>query len=571
MLLGLLLACAGRIIALPLPRPQDPSLPFVEVDLTPITTTLFDIISVAQSIPTVVDFIPLFAPPTVTAASTTTTTAPDGPIQIITVFATPSSSISATQSPATSATALSNPLPGTITSSVPVSTVSSFNPLSTWSLPRTFSNLDSFQVQKYAGGETNIKIVTGIPATATAPVAVPTTPTNSEASQPSATASGTTFVQWDNDTDVSMQLFYPKGSINPGNKPQGGADFYATPISLNTATNVTMEYSVFVDANMEFVKGGKLPGLYGGHEGCSGGDVADSCFSTRLMWRPQGAGELYFYADKSKQLPSLCQAPDAECNEVYGLSLGRGSFRFVPGQWTNLRQTVSLNTPGVPDGGFTLDVNGVRVMTLNGLYYRNTKSTASSTSTSSKPASASTSSITGNAGSPHPSPTSSLDIPPLPSGTDLPPLLGGLLHGLGGLLGSPTPSTASEPALSRRRTSANVYKSVAEEDIPQQKQNRPATAIELIPPRSFLIRSPLFERGPINLGVSGGISIAPANVNPPADAPVYPAVNLAVGPEPAFGFTGIFFSTFFGGHDPTWETPKDQYMWFKGFGLEINS
>lgn len=30
-------------------------------------------------------------------------------------------------------------------------------------------------------------------------------------------------------------------------------------------------------------------------------------------------------------------------------------------------------------------------------------------------------------------------------------------------------------------------------------------------------------------------------------------------------------STFFGGHDEKYATPKDQYVWFKDFGLAYNS
>lgn len=153
-----------------------------------------------------------------------------------------------------------------------------------WSLAARFTDLNDFNVQKYAGGETNIQIVTGIPAAAS--TAEPNGPQNTGTPYP-----GMTY--WNNATDNAMQLLFPKGSVNPGNNPQGGSDFYATPIPLDDAINVTMEYSVFMDANMNFVKGGKLPGLYGGHEGCSGGNVADTCFSTRLMWRPEGAGELY--------------------------------------------------------------------------------------------------------------------------------------------------------------------------------------------------------------------------------------------------------------------------------------
>ena len=96
-----------------------------------------------------------------------------------------------------------------------------------------------------------------------------------------------------NGTGAALQLFYPAGSINPESEPQGGADFYASPIDISKANNVTLEYSVFFPADFDWVLAGKLPGLYGGHSGCSGGNDARSCFSTRLMWRAKGAGELY--------------------------------------------------------------------------------------------------------------------------------------------------------------------------------------------------------------------------------------------------------------------------------------
>jgi hypothetical protein len=100
----------------------------------------------------------------------------------------------------------------------------------------------------------------------------------------------------DNTTPPStslLQLLFPAGSIDPGKKPQGGAEFYASPIDITSARNVSLQYSVFFPLGFDFVLGGKMPGLYGGHTGCSGGDPAVDCFSTRLMWREGGAGELY--------------------------------------------------------------------------------------------------------------------------------------------------------------------------------------------------------------------------------------------------------------------------------------
>jgi Polysaccharide lyase 14 len=154
-------------------------------------------------------------------------------------------------------------------------------PSSTWSLPAQFTALDCFKIGKFADGQTNLAIVTGVPGSASATISVP-------AAQPT-----TSVPSWNNDTDAVIQLLYPAGSVNPGSELQGGVDLYANPLPMKDAHNVTMEYSVFIDKDFDFVKGGKLPGLYGGHMGCSGGNIANDCFSTRLMWRPDGAGELY--------------------------------------------------------------------------------------------------------------------------------------------------------------------------------------------------------------------------------------------------------------------------------------
>lgn len=82
--------------------------------------------------------------------------------------------------------------------------------------------------------------------------------------------------------DAVLEVTYPKGSINPQGSPQGGIGFYAQPIKLRKeAKLVVLEYQVYFPKKFNFVKGGKLPGLYGGHQGCSGGASASTCFSTR--------------------------------------------------------------------------------------------------------------------------------------------------------------------------------------------------------------------------------------------------------------------------------------------------
>ena len=46
---------------------------------------------------------------------------------------------------------------------------------------------------------------------------------------------------------------------------------------------MTFSYKVFFPAGFDFVKGGKLPGLFAGRPGCSGGAARKDCFSTRFM------------------------------------------------------------------------------------------------------------------------------------------------------------------------------------------------------------------------------------------------------------------------------------------------
>lgn len=148
------------------------------------------------------------------------------------------------------------------------------NSRASWAPPAHYTNLSCFNVTKFACGQDNVQLT--------------------ETSRSSASTSSTDpTIQSTGNT--ALQLFYPKGSINPGNNaaPNGGADFYASPLDLSDSRNVSMEYSVFFPEGFQWVKGGKLPGLYGGRPGCSGGDAAEDCFSTRLMWRAGGVGELY--------------------------------------------------------------------------------------------------------------------------------------------------------------------------------------------------------------------------------------------------------------------------------------
>ena len=136
-----------------------------------------------------------------------------------------------------------------------------------WSTPPRITDLSSFGITYFPSGQQNIELVSSLPF---------------ESSQNSG-----------DDGHSLIRVLYPAHSVNPAQSPVGGASFYASPIELSSATNVSLKYRIFFPASFNWVRGGKLPGLYGGRTSCSGGTDAEDCFSTRLMWRAGGAGELY--------------------------------------------------------------------------------------------------------------------------------------------------------------------------------------------------------------------------------------------------------------------------------------
>ncbi|KAI8929494.1 hypothetical protein BC831DRAFT_547607 [Entophlyctis helioformis] len=177
-----------------------------------------------------------------------------------------------------------------------------------------------------------------------------------------------------NGQPIVLEVFYPAGSVNPLNKfapAVGGTGFYAQPINLSGARTVTFDFEVYFPRDFNFVIGGKLPGLYGGHVLCSGGLNSSRCFSTRYMWRKNGDAEIYLYLNFAAQAPSYCYVPPRTiCDPKFGTSMGRGAWRWQRGQWNRVSQTVRLNTLGRTDGSVTVRVNGEQVISYNQIAWR---------------------------------------------------------------------------------------------------------------------------------------------------------------------------------------------------------
>jgi hypothetical protein len=149
-------------------------------------------------------------------------------------------------------------------------------------------------------------------------------------------------------------------------------------VDLTTAKEVTFGYSIFFQKGFAFNRGGKLPGIYGGNSdsialGCSGGRRDVRCFSARLMWRPDGAGEMYTYLPPGlRGNEKVCSVPPfSECNPKFGASVGRGSFHFTSGKWVTVSQRIKLNDSGQNNGELQLFVNGRSVINVKGLTLRN--------------------------------------------------------------------------------------------------------------------------------------------------------------------------------------------------------
>jgi hypothetical protein len=138
----------------------------------------------------------------------------------------------------------------------------------------------------------------------------------------------------------------------------GGAQAYLT-VRSGPLEEAWLSYDLRFQTGFDFVKGGKLPGLYGGTV-TSGQHIPDGTddFSTRYMWRTAGEGEVYAY------LPT---------SQTHGTSIGRGSWTFPAGRWVQVVQHVRLNTPGQADGVLDVWFQGEQVLHRTDITYRSTR------------------------------------------------------------------------------------------------------------------------------------------------------------------------------------------------------
>jgi hypothetical protein len=151
----------------------------------------------------------------------------------------------------------------------------------------------------------------------------------------------------------TLTALYPKGSSAPSaGAPYGGAQL-CVPFAAGAATDATLTYDIRFPVGFEFVKGGKIPGMYGGVLPFSGGKHNPNGWSMRLMWREQGMGEVYGYIANTSG---------------YGDDWTGGGLTFqADGKWHQLAEHIHLNSPGNADGYVTLSYNGQEYIRKSGL------------------------------------------------------------------------------------------------------------------------------------------------------------------------------------------------------------
>lgn len=189
-----------------------------------------------------------------------------------------------------------------------------------------------------------------------------------------------------------LKVYYKQGTYSShnsaghhcqhGEKCHRGAQFYIQPKALahRHLTTATLEYEVLFESNFPWANGGKLPGLWGGTRTCSGGNPSETCFSTRLMWREHGKGEVYPYVTHHQDVPwsTFCNKYKTrsvyhriECTHGnYGLEMGTGSFSFRTNHWTKVKQTLKLNSHSSEHGSIAIWIDDHSEIYVNDITIR---------------------------------------------------------------------------------------------------------------------------------------------------------------------------------------------------------
>lgn len=167
--------------------------------------------------------------------------------------------------------------------------------------------------------------------------------------------------------DTGVHVKYVKGEY----ASPAGTNFRLQPEGMFPCSSLTLHYKVFFPENFDFVKGGKLPGMWGGESGAGGGNWSDDGWSFRVMFRAGGTAVAYVYmaTDQGKyDGDENCKLVKNQGNgfediahhtKGSGIDLWRNDgLKLRAGEWNSVELKATINTPGKADGVVQLTVNG---------------------------------------------------------------------------------------------------------------------------------------------------------------------------------------------------------------------
>jgi hypothetical protein len=155
--------------------------------------------------------------------------------------------------------------------------------------------------------------------------------------------------------DQFLRVKYPKGSFS---SPSRGGFQFTGDLDIPATDSLKLSYYVRFPKGFDPVKGGKLPGLYGGIPR-SGGKIPDGTdgWSTRYMWDGNGGAFVYAYLPTSRNYGSK-------------FSGDKEKWKLDYGQWNKMEQQITLNSPGQSNGRIQAWLDGDKVLDASGVKFR---------------------------------------------------------------------------------------------------------------------------------------------------------------------------------------------------------
>ncbi len=169
-----------------------------------------------------------------------------------------------------------------------------------------------------------------------------------------------------------LEVLYPEGKFGPDD---GGAKW-----NLNfdrPYEEYALEYKIRVPKDFDFVRGGKLPGLYGGSGPAGGASTAEADgFSVRTMWRELGVLCQYVYYMDKEETKKWGSNFIWTTRENKNMPITKDMWKdmnthfddrvyLTPDTWHTLKTYIKMNTPDQEDGKIICWFNGIEVVNLN--------------------------------------------------------------------------------------------------------------------------------------------------------------------------------------------------------------